>query len=246
MELTTKLPDTRARRSAFIKGINLEIKTGEIIAIMGHSSSGKSTLMNSFSGLINSSAALEYNSNIVLQNDRFIPWLSIYQNIYDAIDKTIPGKTSSEKHQTTSDVLTMVNLGTYKDKLPGQLPCNIKKLVAVARSFALNPRILLLDEPFCALDATTKGLMHMELLRLWHLDNRKKTIVVVTNDIEEAIFLSDRVVVINNGPAATIKTIIDIALPRPRYKKDMRQNPLYTEVKDKLLSLLFDRFSSSN
>jgi len=119
----------------------------------------------------------------------------------------------------------------------------MKQRVAIARAFAINPSILLLDEPFGALDALTKGSMHIELLKLWNLDNRNKTIVMVTHDIEEAIFLSDRVVVMNNGPAATIKEIVDIPLARPRNKKDIIHLHEYIEVHDRLLNLLFDKFS---
>ena len=139
--------------------------------------------------------------------------------------------------------LKMVNLIQHKDKLPGQLSGGMKQRVAIARAFAINPSILLLDEPFGALDALTKGSMHIELLKLWNLDNRNKTIVMVTHDIEEAIFLSDRVVVMNNGPEATIKKIVDINLPRPRNKKDIAHDPEYVRVHDELLNLLFDKFS---
>jgi ABC-type nitrate/sulfonate/bicarbonate transport system ATPase subunit len=119
----------------------------------------------------------------------------------------------------------------------------MKQRVAIARAFAINPSILLLDEPFGALDALTKSSMHVELLKLWNLDNREKTIVIVTHDIEEAIFLSDRVVVLDNGPAATIKEIVDVPLPRPRNKKDIVHLPEYMQTHDKLLSLLIDKFS---
>jgi nitrate/nitrite transport system ATP-binding protein len=119
----------------------------------------------------------------------------------------------------------------------------MKQRVAIARAFAINPSILLLDEPFGALDALTKSNMHIELLKLWNLDNREKTIVLVTHDIEEAIFLADRVVVMNNGPAATIKEIVDIPLARPRNKKDIVHLSGYMEIHDKLLGLLIDKFS---
>ena len=114
--------------------------------------------------------------------------------------------------------------------------------IAIARAFAINPSILLLDEPFGALDALTKGSMHIELLKLWNLDNRNKTIVMVTHDIEEAIFLSDRVVVLNNGPAATIKEIVDVPLDRPRNKKNIVHEAGYMDTHDRLLSLLTDKF----
>jgi len=137
----------------------------------------------------------------------------------------------------------MVNLWDHKDKLPGHLSGGMKQRVAIARAFAINPSILLLDEPFGALDALTKSNMHVELLKLWNLDNREKTIVMVTHDIEEAIFLSDRVVVMNNGPAATIKEIVDVPLPRPRNKKDIVHSVEYMNIHDRLLNLLIDKFS---
>jgi ABC-type nitrate/sulfonate/bicarbonate transport system ATPase subunit len=137
----------------------------------------------------------------------------------------------------------MVKLWEHKDKLPGQLSGGMKQRVAIARAFAINPSVLLLDEPFGALDALTKSSMHVELLKLWNLDNREKTIVMVTHDIEEAIFLSDRVVVLNNGPAATIKEIVEVPLSRPRNKKEIVHNEAYMAIHDKLLNLLIDKFS---
>ena len=136
----------------------------------------------------------------------------------------------------------MVNLWEHRHKLPGHLSGGMKQRVAIARAFAINPSILLLDEPFGALDALTKGSMHIELLKLWNLDNRNKTIVMVTHDIEEAIFLSDRVVVLNNGPAATIKEIVDVPLDRPRNKKNIVHEAGYMDTHDRLLSLLTDKF----
>jgi len=180
---------------------------------------------------------------IVFQNYSLLPWLSVYKNIYEAVDSVLHSKTAEEKKQIVTDALAMVNLTPHKDKLPGQLSGGMKQRVAIARAFAISPKILLLDEPFGALDALTKGSMHIELLKLWNLDHRNKTIVMVTHDIEEAIFLSDRVVVMNNGPAATIKEIVDVPLPRPRNKKDIVHDPMYMEIHDRLLSLLFDKFS---
>ncbi len=119
----------------------------------------------------------------------------------------------------------------------------MKQRVAIARAFAINPSILLLDEPFGALDALTKSSMHVELLKLWNLDNREKTIVMVTHDIEEAIFLSDRIVVMSNGPEATIREIVAVPLERPRNKKHIVHDPMYMEIHDHLLNLLIDKFS---
>ena len=160
-----------------------------------------------------------------------------------AVDSALPELTNAEKIELVEKNLKMVNLWEHKDKLPGHLSGGMKQRVAIARAFSINPKILLLDEPFGALDALTKSSMHIELLKLWNLDNREKTIVMVTHDIEEAIFLSDKVVVMNNGPAATIREIVDVPLPRPRNKKDIVHDPKYMEIHDRLLSLLIDKFS---
>jgi nitrate ABC transporter ATP-binding subunit len=210
--------------------------------------------MGTISGMVKQSAGtVMVNGNmvtkpgpdrgIVFQNYSLLPWLSVYQNIYQAVDSAIKYKTTAEKKELVTNNLKMVKLWEHKDKLPGQLSGGMKQRVAIARAFAINPSVLLLDEPFGALDALTKSSMHIELLKLWNLDNREKTIVMVTHDIEEAIFLSDRVVVMNNGPAATIKEIVDVPISRPRNKKEIVHNETYMTIHDKLLNLLIDKFS---
>ncbi len=237
-----------------VKNIDLTIGKGEIVSIIGHSGCGKSTLMNTISGMVTpTSGEVIANSKtitgpgpdrgIVFQNYSLLPWLTVYKNVFEAVDSVLPHLSKAAKVELVEKNLEMVNLLPHKDKLPSQLSGGMKQRVAIARAFAINPSILLLDEPFGALDALTKGSMHIELLKLWNLDNRNKTIVMVTHDIEEAIFLSDRVVVMNNGPAATIKEIVDIPLDRPRNKKDIIHLPEYQEVHDRLLNLLFDKFS---
>lgn len=237
-----------------VKEISLNVKKGEIVALIGHSGCGKSTLMGTISGMVKpTSGEVIANGNvvskpgpdrgIVFQNYSLLPWLSVYSNIYEAVDAALKDKTAAEKKALVEKNLKMVNLWSHKDKLPGHLSGGMKQRVAIARAFAINPSILLLDEPFGALDALTKSNMHVELLKLWNLDNREKTIVIVTHDVEEAIFLSDRVVVMNNGPAATIKEIVDVPLLRPRNKKEIVHDECYMAIHDKLLSLLIDKFS---
>ncbi len=237
-----------------VKDINLTVQKGEIISLIGHSGCGKSTLMGTISGMVKATAGEVFANSkkvtapgpdrgIVFQNYSLLPWLSVYKNIFVAVDSALKDKTTQEKIQLVENNLKMVNLWEHKDKLPGQLSGGMKQRVAIARAFSINPKILLLDEPFGALDALTKSSMHIELLKLWNLDNREKTIVMVTHDIEEAIFLSDKVVVMNNGPAATIKEIVDIPLKRLRNKKDIVHDPKYMEIHDKLLNLLIDKFS---
>ncbi|MFD2163326.1 ABC transporter ATP-binding protein [Paradesertivirga mongoliensis] len=236
-----------------LHNINLDVKKGEIVTLIGHSGCGKSTLMNTISGMVAPTSGEVYaNGNlvkgpgpdrgIVFQNYSLLPWLSVFQNIYVAVDSALKDLSATEKRELVEKNLQMVHLWEHRHKLPGHLSGGMKQRVAIARAFAINPSILLLDEPFGALDALTKGSMHIELLKLWNLDNRNKTIVMVTHDIEEAIFLSDRVVVMNNGPAATIKEIVDVPLVRPRNKKSIVHEAGYMDTHDRLLGLLTDKF----
>lgn len=237
-----------------VKEISLTVQKGEIISLIGHSGCGKSTLMGTISGMVKPTTG-EVIANgkkvegpgpdrgIVFQNYSLLPWLTVYRNIYEAVDSALKNLSKVEKKELVEQTLKTVHLWDHKDKLPGHLSGGMKQRVAIARAFAINPTILLLDEPFGALDALTKSNMHVELLKLWNLDNREKTIVMVTHDIEEAIFLSDRVVVMNNGPEATIKEIVPVPLERPRNKKSIVHDPVYMETHDKLLNLLIDKFS---
>jgi nitrate ABC transporter ATP-binding subunit len=254
-EVTVSFPSSKGKGIyTAVKNIDLSVKKGEIIALIGHSGCGKSTLMGTISGMVKPTKGEVFangkkvsgpgpDRGIVFQNYSLLPWLTVFQNIYEAVDSALKGKSSSEKKDLVEMNLKMVNLWEHRHKHPGQLSGGMKQRVAIARAFAINPSILLLDEPFGALDALTKSTMHVELLKLWNLDNREKTIVLVTHDIEEAIFLSDRVVVMNNGPESTIKEIVDIKLDRPRNKKDIVHEPMYMETHDRLLSLLIDKFS---
>jgi nitrate ABC transporter ATP-binding subunit len=210
--------------------------------------------MNSISGMVKpTSGEVTVNGNkvtgpgpdrgIVFQNYSLLPWMTVYRNVYEAVDSVLKNKSAAEKKDIVEYNLKMVNLLQHKDKLPSQLSGGMKQRTAIARAFAINPSVLLLDEPFGALDALTKGSMHVELLKIWNLNKRQQTIVMVTHDIEEAIFLSDRVVVMNDGPEATIREIVDINIARPRNKKDIVHLPEYMKVHDKLLSLLVKNLS---
>lgn len=236
-----------------LHNISLDVKKGEIVTLIGHSGCGKSTLMNTISGMVAPTSGEVYaneklvkgpgpDRGIVFQNYSLLPWLSVFQNIYVAVDSALKELSDTKKKELVERNLQMVHLWEHRNKLPGHLSGGMKQRVAIARAFAINPSILLLDEPFGALDALTKSSMHIELLKLWNLDNRNKTIVMVTHDIEEAIFLSDRVVVMNNGPAATIKEIVDVPLARPRNKKSIVHEAGYMDTHDRLLGLLTDKF----
>lgn len=236
-----------------VTNINLSIKKGEIISIIGHSGCGKSTIMNAIAGMLTpTGGTVELDGKfikgpgpdrgIVFQNYSLLPWMSVHENIFQAVD-SVMDCSKKEKHEIVDYNLKMVNLLSHRDKLPGQLSGGMKQRVAIARAFAINPGVLLLDEPFGALDAFTKSSMQLEVLKLWNINNRDKTIVMITHDIEEALFLSDRIVVLNDGPASTIREIVDVHLPRPRNKIEIVKMPEYIELRDKLLHLLTDKFS---
>jgi nitrate/nitrite transport system ATP-binding protein len=237
-----------------VKDIDLEIEKGQIVSIIGHSGCGKSTIMNAIAGMtFPSRGKVTLNGKeikgpgpdrgIVFQNYSLLPWLSVYQNIYQAVDAALKDLPKAEKRELVEKYLQMVNLWEHKEKYPKQISGGMKQRVAIARAFAIDPQVLLLDEPFGALDALTKASLHIELLKLWNLTHRSKTIVMVTHDIEEAIFLSDRIVVMNNGPASTIREIEEVHLPRPRNKKDTVNQPEYIAIRERLLSLLMDKVS---
>lgn len=238
-----------------VKNVNLNVNKGEIVAIIGHSGCGKSTILNAIGGMVTPSkgeVVMNYkfikgpgpDRGIVFQNYSLLPWLSVYANIFEAVDSVLMDKSKQEKKDIVEKYLHIVNLWKHKDKLPGQISGGMKQRTAIARAFAINPTVLLLDEPFGALDALTKTSLHDELMSLWGMDEEKKTIVMVTHDIEEAIYLSDKIVVMTNGPEATIGEIINVPLLRPRDKRSIVSLPEYKEVREHMLYLLMDKFAA--
>lgn len=237
-----------------VQDINLKVNKGEIISIIGHSGCGKSTIINAIAGMLAPSigeVTLDGkvitgpgpDRGMVFQNYSLLPWLTVYQNIFHAVDAAVKNVPKNEKHETAERYLRMVNLWEHRDKYPGQISGGMKQRVAIARAFSIDPEVLLLDEPFGALDALTKASLHIELLKMWNVTHRSKTIIMVTHDIEEAVFLSDRIVVMNNGPAATIREIESVHLPRPRNKKETVNLHEYKIIRERLLSLLMEKVS---
>jgi nitrate/nitrite transport system ATP-binding protein len=237
-----------------VRDISFEVKKGEFVSFIGHSGCGKSTILNMVAGLemptsgritIEGRAVKGPGSDraMVFQNYSLLPWMSVRGNVREAVDSVL------EKHMAPQDrvklvdeFLQMVGLWPHRDKLPAQLSGGMKQRVAIARAFAIRPDVLIMDEPFGALDALTKGSLHDELLRIWREGGRKQTILMVTHDIDEAIYLSDRIVVMSNGPAATVGEILDVNIPRPREKKAVLASHEYVVLKNRLIELLTETF----
>jgi nitrate/nitrite transport system ATP-binding protein len=237
-----------------LRDINLHIQRGEFVSLIGHSGCGKSTLLNIIAGLSQQSVGSVTldggpitrpgpDRGVVFQNYSLLPWLSVYGNVFAAVDAVYRDKSKDDKHALVDDFLRKVGLYEHRDKRPSQISGGMKQRVAIARAFATHPKVLLLDEPFGALDALTKNALHEELMRMWSGDMQTETVVMVTHDIDEAIFLSDRIVVMTNGPAATIGEIIEVPIPRPRDKRAILHTGEWTTIKERLLYLLTDAYA---
>ncbi len=236
--------------------VNLEIERGEFVALIGHSGCGKSTLLNMIGGLDHPTAGTisiqgraikgpGRDRGMVFQHHALLPWLSVYGNVYHAVDAVFPQAPRKDKTGHVERFLRMVELWDHRDKKPSQISGGMKQRVSIARAFAVQPQVLLLDEPFGALDALTKSTLHEELVSLWSKERESETVVMVTHDIDEAIFLADRIVVMTSGPRATVGEIVGVPLPRPRDKRAMVRAAEYVEIKERLLYLLTDAFAHS-
>ena len=235
-----------------LKEINLEVAQGEFICVIGHSGCGKSTLLNMVSGFARPSsgqvllngAPIEKpgpDRMVVFQGYALLPWMTAYENVYLAIDEVKPELPSREKREIAMKHLAMVGLEKAIDKRIPQLSGGMKQRVAIARALAIRPEVLILDEPFGALDAITKEELQEELLQIWN--TQKCTVLMITHDIDEALFLADRLVMMTNGPAASIGEVMTIDFPRPRNREDIMEDPKYYELRNTALDFLYNRFA---
>ena len=233
-----------------VRDVSLEMRQGEFVAFIGHSGCGKSTVLNMVAGIAPPStgtirvggrvvSAPGPDRAMVFQSYSLLPWLTVEDNVCQAVEAVFRDSMRPiEMRARTERFLRMVNLWEHRRKRPSEISGGMRQRTAIARAFAVKPDVLLLDEPFGALDALTKGSLHDELLVLWRSDGRRQTILMVTHDIDEAIYLADRVVVMTDGPAATIREVIPIPLSRPREKRSVMHDPRYLAIKEHLLSLL--------
>jgi nitrate/nitrite transport system ATP-binding protein len=240
--------------SQVLCGTNLAVSRGEYISIIGHSGCGKSTLLNLVAGLtqVTSGAVLleetEVNAPgperaVVFQNHSLLPWLTCYDNVRLAVDKVFGRKKSSaERHAWVMHNLDLVQMGHAKDKRPGEISGGMKQRIGIARALAMEPKVLLMDEPFGALDALTRAHLQDSVMEIHtQLGN---TVLMVTHDVDEAVLLSDRIVMMTNGPAATIGEVLSVNLPRPRQRLELTDHPEYLRARAAVLEFLYARHKS--
>ncbi|MBD2577339.1 nitrate ABC transporter ATP-binding protein [Oscillatoria sp. FACHB-1406] len=235
-----------------LDGVNLTVQEGEFICLIGHSGCGKSTLLNMVSGLNKPTLGEVRMKNqritkpgpdrmVVFQNYSLLPWLSVYENVYLGVDEVFAHKSKADKKAIVEEHLELVGLTEAANKKPTQISGGMKQRVAIARALATRPEALILDEPFGALDPITREELQEELLKIW--EDHKITVMMITHDIDEALFLADRLVMMTNGPAARIGEILDIPFPRPRNRARLAEDPRYYELRNEALDFLFHRYA---
>jgi nitrate/nitrite transport system ATP-binding protein len=234
-----------------LRDIRLVIDKGEYVSIIGHSGCGKSTLLNLVAGLteVTTGAVLVENQQVnepgpdravVFQNHSLLPWLTVYENVNLAVSKVFAGrKSKAERHAWIMDNLNLVQMAHAADKRPGEISGGMKQRVGIARALAMEPKILLLDEPFGALDALTRAHLQDQMMEIHaRLSN---TIIMITHDVDEAVLLPDRIVMMTNGPAATIGEVLDVPLERPRNRIALASDRTYLRCREAVLKFLYER-----
>ncbi len=238
-----------------VTDIDLEIKKNEIISIIGHSGCGKSTLLNMISGLDMQTDGYIFlkgkeikgpgpDRAVVFQNHSLLPWLSVYKNIAMAVKKVMPELSSSELRARVEKYISMVNLEHAKDKRPDEISGGMKQRVGIARALSINPDVLLMDEPFGALDSLTRANLQEHLMRIQK--SVENTVIIITHDIDEAVLLSDRVIMMTNGPSATIGEILEVNLERPRKRVELQHDKEYIRCREAILNFLYEKFAKED
>ena len=243
--------DTQSGPFVALQNVNLSVAQGEFITLIGHSGCGKSTLLNLVAGLLQTDdgvllcAGREIDGpgperGVVFQNHSLLPWLTCYENVYLAVERVFSAKEDkAQLQQRTRDALALVGLTHAEHKRPPEISGGMKQRVGIARALAMQPKVLLLDEPFGALDALTRAHLQDELMRI--AQETHSTVMMVTHDVDEAVLLSDRIVMLTNGPSATIGDILPVALPRPRDRLALANDTRYHHLRGQVLEFLYHR-----
>lgn len=248
-------PLPKGNKYVAVTDVNLNIRENEIVSIIGHSGCGKSTLLNMIAGLdmATDGGIILDNKEItgpgperavVFQNHSLLPWLTVYQNIEMAVKKVMPELSSKELRERVEKFVSMVNLDAAKDKYPGEISGGMKQRVGIARALSIKPKVLLMDEPFGALDSLTRANLQEHLMRIQQ--SVKNTVIIITHDVDEAVLLSDRVIMMTNGPEATIGEILEVNLPHPRERVALQHNPEYIRCREAILSFLYEKYAKDD
>ncbi|WNZ23520.1 ATP-binding cassette domain-containing protein [Leptolyngbya sp. NK1-12] len=235
-----------------LQNVNLTVQKGEFICVIGHSGCGKTTLLNMVSGFSRPTIGEVRlqgqpiqspgpDRMVVFQGYALLPWMTVFDNVYLGVNAVYPEKSKAEKSQIVKEHLAMVGLADAIEKKPPEISGGMKQRVAIARALAIRPEVLILDEPFGALDAITKEELQEELLKIWN--HNRCTVLMITHDIDEALFLADRLVMMTNGPAANIGEIMEIPFSRPRDRTRIMDTPEYYKLRNHALDFLYNRFA---
>ncbi len=234
-----------------LKDIDLKINRGEFITLIGHSGCGKSTLLNLIAGLLMPTDGIMLCANreiaepgpdrgVVFQNHSLLPWLTCAENVHLAVERVFGATENKQQlNQRTSDALALVHLTHAEHKYPHEISGGMKQRVGIARALSMQPKVLLMDEPFGALDALTRAHLQDELMKIVAATN--STVVMVTHDVDEAVLLSDRIVMMTNGPAATIGEILTVDLPKPRNRLALANDTHYHSLRGSVLEFLYQK-----
>lgn len=245
-----KVYDTPKGPAVIVENFNLHVARGEFISVIGHSGCGKSTVLSMIAGLTDvTSGGIVLSGKevtgagpdrgIVFQSPCLLPWLTALENVLLGVDQVYYTATREERRQIAEYYLSVVGLRDAMQKRPAELSQGMRQRCGIARAFALNPKMLLLDEPFGMLDSLTRYELQEVLLDLWQKD--QKTALMITHDVDEALFLSDRVVMMTNGPAATVGEILEVKFPRPRSRAQLLEDPEYYRLRERLIGFLEER-----
>ncbi len=234
-----------------LRDINLTVAKGEFVALIGHSGCGKSTLLNLIAGLTTPTDGTLLCANreiagpgperaVVFQNHSLLPWLTCFENVYLAVERVFAKTEGKAQLKARTDAaLAMVGLTAAAQKRPGEISGGMKQRVGIARALSMEPKVLLLDEPFGALDALTRAKLQDELLQI--VANTQSTVVMVTHDVDEAVLLSDKIVMMTNGPAATIGDVLHVELERPRNRVALAESTQYLQYRKAVIDFLYTR-----
>jgi nitrate/nitrite transport system ATP-binding protein len=234
-----------------LRDINLNVAKGEFVALIGHSGCGKSTLLNLIAGLTTPTQGVLLCADkeiagpgperaVVFQNHSLLPWLTCFENIYLGVERVFgSSENKAQLKKRTEEALALVGLTAAAQKRPGEISGGMKQRVGIARALAMEPKVLLMDEPFGALDALTRAKLQDELLEI--VAKTQATVVMVTHDVDEAVLLSDKIVMMTNGPAATIGEVLNVELPRPRNRVALADDAQYQQYRKAVIDFLYTR-----